>query len=82
MAYAGITQDDLFDLGFEPLVSENSKTIEYQHPDLGIKLWKGMFVANPETSFWKSGYGQDKIEFQSVEQLQEYMEEVKSGLQE
>lgn len=79
MEYAEITQDDLFDLGFEPLVTENPKTIDYEHSELGIRLWKGMYSPTPEKSFWKCGYGQDKIEFKSLEQLKEYMEQVKAG---
>ena len=35
MADLEITQDDLFDLGFEPLVTENKKSMDYEHPELG-----------------------------------------------
>jgi len=76
MNYPEITTDDLFDLGFEPLVSENAKSMDYIHPELDIKLWKGMFNPNPESRLWKCGYGKDKIQFESLEQLKEYMASV------
>jgi hypothetical protein len=79
MDFAEITQDDLYDLGFEPLETENSKSIHYEHKELGIKLWKGMFSTSPEARFWKMGYGQDKVKFESLEQLKGYMEEVRAG---
>jgi len=79
MEYAEITQDDLFDLGFEPLVTENTKTIDYEHKELGIHLWKGMYPTNPAQSYWKVGVGQEKVEFKSLEQLKEYMEQVSAG---
>ena len=75
MNFAEITTDDLYDLGFEPLVTENSKTIEFEHKELGIRLWKGMFNPNPESRFWKYGMGKEKIQFESLEQLQAFMEE-------
>ncbi len=71
-----ITQDDLFDLGFEPLVTENSKSMDYIHPELGIRIWKGMFNPDPSARFWKMGYGKDKIQFETLDQLKAYMEQV------
>ena len=71
-----ITQDDLFDLGFEPLITDNTKSIDYEHKELGIKLWKGMFNPDPQSRFWKMGYGKDKVQFESLDQLKEYMESV------
>ena len=75
MNYTEITQDDLFDLGFEPLVTENSKSIDYEHKELGIKLWKGMYNPDPAARFWKMGYGKEKVQFESLEQLKAYMVE-------
>ena len=77
MNTAEITQDDLYDLGFEPIDTGSSKTIDYEHKDLGIRLWKGMVHVNPESKFWKSGYGKDKIHFETLEELKEYMESKK-----
>lgn len=79
MNFSEITQDDLFDLGFEPLVTENTKSMDFEHKELGIKLWKGMFNPDPASRFWKMGYGKEKVQFESLEQLQEYMETVKAG---
>ncbi|MBC7553866.1 MAG: hypothetical protein H7257_07795 [Taibaiella sp.] len=76
MNFLEITQDDLYDLGFEPLVTENSKSIDYEHKELGIKLWKGMYNPDPQSRFWKMGYGKEKVQFESLEQLKEYMEAV------
>lgn len=75
MDFMEITQDDLFDLGFEPLVTTSTKSIDYEHKATGIKLWKGMTNAAPEFRFWKSGYGKDKIQFETLDQLKEYMRE-------
>lgn len=77
MKFSEITQDDLFDLGFEPLVTENTKSMDFEHKELGIKLWKGMYNPDPASRFWKMGYGKDKMQFESLEQLQEYMESLK-----
>lgn len=74
MGFNEITQDDLFDLGFEPLVTENTKSIDYEHKELGIRLWKGMFNPDPNSRFWKMGYGKDKVQFESLDQLKAYME--------
>jgi hypothetical protein len=71
-----ITQDDLYDLGFEPMETENSKSMHYEHKELGIQLWKGMFNPDPASRFWKMGYGKDKVQFESLEQLKAYMESV------
>ncbi len=79
MDFAPITQDDLYDLGFEPMETENTKSIHYEHKELGIRLWKGMFSDSPEARYWKSGMGKDKIVFESLEQLQEHMEQVRAG---
>ena len=73
MNFPEITQDDLYDLGFEPLVTENSKSIDYEHKELGIRLWKGMFNPDPQSRFWKMGYGKEKVQFESLDQLKEYM---------
>jgi hypothetical protein len=75
MNYAEITQDDLYDLGFEPVETENTKSMHYENKELGITLWKGMFNPNPEARFWKCGMGKDKIQFESLEQLKAYMDE-------
>jgi hypothetical protein len=75
MDFLEITQDDLYDLGFEPLVTNSTKSIDYEHKATGIKLWKGMFNPAPESRFWKSGYGKDKIQFETLDQLKEYMRE-------
>jgi hypothetical protein len=77
MNNAEITQDDLYDLGFEPIDTGNTKTIDYEHKELGIKLWRGMTMVNPESKYWKTGYGKDKINFETLDQLKEYMESVK-----
>ena len=74
MNFPEITQDDLYDLGFEPLETDNTKSMHYKHKDLDIVLWKGMFNPNPESRFWKCGFGKDKIQFESLEQLKEYIE--------
>ena len=79
MNYPEITQDDLYDLGFQPVISNNSKSIDYEHKELGIKLWKSMYNPDPESRFWKSGYGADKIQFKTLEELKAYMEEVANG---
>ncbi len=76
MADLEITQDDLFDLGFEPFVTENKKSMDYEHPELGIKLWKGVSNPDPAFRFWKMGYGKDKVQFESLGQLKDYMEKV------
>jgi hypothetical protein len=68
-----ITQDDLYDLGFEP-TEGSSKTMDYEHKELGIKIWKGMADVNAESKFWKSGYGKDKVIFHSLEELKDFME--------
>lgn len=78
MDYAPVTQDDLFDLGFEPLETENTKSMHYEHKELGIRLWKGMFSNSPEAKFWKTGFGRDKVIFESLDQLKQYMEEKRS----
>ena len=75
MNYPEITQDDLFDLGFEPMENENTKSMHMEHKESGIVLWKGMFNPDPASRFWKCGYGKDKIQFESLEQLKEYMDE-------
>jgi len=75
MNYPEITQDDLFDLGFEPMEHENKKSMHYEHKELGIVVWKGMFNPDPASRFWKCGYGKDKIQFETLEQLKEYMDE-------
>ncbi|MBL7717823.1 MAG: hypothetical protein JNL72_03230 [Flavipsychrobacter sp.] len=74
-----VTQDDLFDLGFEPMETENTKSMHYEHKELGIRLWRGMFSASPEAKYWKAGFGKDKIIFETLEQLQAYIEEKKNG---
>lgn len=76
MTFTEITQDDLFDLGFEPLILENKKSIDYEHQALGIRLWKGMYNPDPSSRFWKMGYGKDKVQFESLEQLKDFMERV------
>lgn len=78
MNFSEITQDDLFDLGFEPLVTENTKSMDFEHKELGIKLWKGMYNPDPQSRFWKMGYGKEKVQFESLEQLKEYMESLKA----
>ena len=75
MNYPEITQDDLYDLGFEPLIADNSKSIDYEHKELGIKLWKGMFNPDPKSRFWKMGYGKEKVQFETLDQLKEFMAE-------
>lgn len=79
MEFAPVTQDDLFDLGFEPMDTENTKSMHYEHKELGIKLWKGMFSNSPEALYWKTGFGKDKIIFESLEQLKDYMEDVRNS---
>ncbi|MBA3829833.1 MAG: hypothetical protein H0X33_12915 [Taibaiella sp.] len=74
MTYPEITQDDLYDLGFEPLVTDNSKSIDYEHKASGIRLWKGMFNPDPASRSWKCGYGKEKIQFETLEELKAYME--------
>ncbi len=74
MNYPEITQDDLYDLGFEPMEHENKKSMHLEHKELGIVLWKGMFNPDPASRFWKCGYGKDKIQFESLEDLKEYMD--------
>ncbi len=74
MNYPEITQDDLYDLGFEPMEHENKKSMHLEHKELGIVLWKGMFNPDPASRFWKCGYGKDKIQFESLEELKEYMD--------
>ncbi|PQJ08864.1 hypothetical protein CJD36_022235 [Flavipsychrobacter stenotrophus] len=78
MNFSEITQDDLFDLGFEPLVTENTKSMDFEHKELGIKLWKGMYNPDPQSRFWKMGYGKEKVQFESLEQLTAYMESLKA----
>jgi hypothetical protein len=73
MNFPEITQDDLYDLGFEPVILDNAKSIDYEHKELDIKLWKGMFNPDPNSRFWKMGYGKEKVQFESLEQLKEYM---------
>ncbi len=73
MEFAEITQDDLFDLGFEPMETGNTKSIHYEHQVLGIVLWKGMFNPDPASRFWKMGYGKDKIQFESLDELKAFM---------
>lgn len=77
MNFLEITQDDLFDLGFEPVVTENSKTIDYEHKELGIRLWKGMYNPDPSARFWKMGYGKEKVQFETLEQLTQYMDSLR-----
>jgi len=77
MNYAEITQDDLFDLGFEPMEHENKKSMHYEHKPTGIVVWKGMYNPDPSSRFWKCGYGKDKIQFESIEELKRYMDEHK-----
>jgi hypothetical protein len=77
MNFPEITQDDLFDLGFEPVVTENSKTIDYEHKELGIRLWKGMYNPDPVGRFWKMGYGKEKVQFESLQQLVDYMDSLR-----
>ncbi len=77
MNFTEITQDDLFDLGFEPVVTENSKTIDYEHKELGIKLWKGMYNPDPSARFWKMGYGKEKVQFETLDQLTQYMDSLR-----
>ncbi len=79
MEHVPVTQDDLFDLGFEPMETENTKSMHYEHKELGIRLWRGMFSAAPEAKYWKAGFGKDKIIFETLEQLQEYIEQKKNG---
>jgi hypothetical protein len=74
MNYPEITQDDLYDLGFEPMEHENKKSMHLEHKELGIVVWKGMFNPDPASRFWKCGYGKDKIQFESLEDLKEYMD--------
>lgn len=74
MDYPEITQDDLYDLGFEPMEHENKKSMHLENKELGIVLWKGMFNPDPASRFWKCGYGKDKIQFESLDQLKEYMD--------
>ena len=81
MNFLEITQDDLYDLGFEPVVTANSKTIDYEHPELGIRLWKGMFNPDPQSRFWKMGYGKEKVQFETLDQLKAFMEERTRELQ-
>jgi hypothetical protein len=80
MNFLEITQDDLFDLGFEPLVTENTKSMDFEHKELGIKLWKGMYNPDPQSRFWKMGYGKDKVQFESLQQLEEYIASVRASL--
>ena len=75
MNYPEISQDDLYDLGFEPIILDNSKSIDYEHKELGIRLWKGMFNPDPNSRFWKMGYGKEKMQFESLNHLQEFMAE-------
>lgn len=70
MNYPEISQDDLFDLGFEPVILENTVSIDYEHKELDIRLWKG--IRNPEPK-WNMGYGKEKVQFDSLDQLKEYM---------
>lgn len=76
MDTAEITQDDLYDLGFEPMENENSKSMHYEHKELGIHLWKGMFNPDPSSRFWKMGYGKDKVQFETLDELKSYMEQL------
>ncbi len=76
MNYPEISQDDLYDLGFEPMEHENKKSMHYIHPGTGIVVWKGMFNPDPASRFWKYGYGKDKIQFETLDQLKEFIASV------
>ena len=75
MDFQEITQDDLYDLGFEPIVTASTKSIDYEHKETGVKVWKSMANTAPENRFWKTGYGRDKIQFETLDQLKEYLAE-------
>ena len=74
MNYPEITQDDLYDLGFEPMEHENKKSMHLEHKETGVVVWKGMFNPDPASRFWKCGYGKDKIQFETLDELKEYLD--------
>ncbi len=74
MNYPEITQDDLYDLGFEPMEHENKKSMHLEHKETGVVVWKGMFNPDPASRFWKCGYGKDKVQFESLDELKEYLD--------
>ena len=71
-----ITLDDLFDLGFEPLETESKMSMDYVHPETGIKIWKAITNPDPAFRFWKTGYGRDKKQFKTLDELKEYIQQV------
>ena len=75
MNFAEITSDDLFDLGFEPVEGSSPMSIDYEHKETGLRIWKPIEMVTPQSKYWKHGYGRDKINFESLDALKEFMRE-------